>query len=246
MPNFTPTQPLALRPLGDLVSADARAAAVLERFGLDYCCNGHQTLADATRERGLSPDEVVAALTALGDPTSADLPPAEWQDLDVLTKYIVSHHHRYVQEAIPAITKWLDKLVSVHGSRHPSLADTRRTFAEISDEMTSHMAKEENILFPFINDLATAGRNGGHLPMGPFGTIVNPVRMMESDHQLVGDLAAALRRFTGDYMPPDDACTTFRLCYAELARFEADLHRHIHVENNILFPRAIELEAKLS
>jgi regulator of cell morphogenesis and NO signaling len=233
------------RSLGDVVSENARAATVLERFGLDYCCNGHQTLEDAAADRGVPLNEVVGALAALGDPTPADRAPAEWEHLDALTGHIIERHHRYVRDTCPTVNAWLDKLVARHASRHPELEEVRQTFADLSDELMTHMMKEENVLFPFINDLAVARRAGTRPPAGPFGTILNPVRVMESDHQAAGELLARLRTLTNGYTAPDDGCTTYRLCYGELARFEEDLHRHIHLENNVLFPRALEIEGRL-
>ena len=231
------------RPLGELVTENTRTAAVFERFGLDYCCHGHQSLEDAARERGLDVAGVVAALETLGAAPSSDRAD-EAGPLDRMTRLIIDQHHRYVREATPTINAWLDKLVSRHGARHPELAQVRDTFRELGDELATHMAKEENILFPFIDALAAAERGGGH-PASPFGTILNPVRVMEADHQLAGELQSRLRTLTSGFEPPADGCTTYRLCYAELAHFEADLHRHIHLENNVLFPRALDLEQTL-
>jgi len=244
MPEASTSSPFPQRSLGELVTEDTRAATVFERFGLDYCCRGHQTLEDAARDQGTPLHAVVAALEALGPPTSSDRAD-EGASLDQLTRLIVERHHRYVRESMPAITAWLDKLVARHGARHAELIEARDLFRQVTDELTAHMAKEENILFPFIDALATAERSGRHPVASPFGTIVNPVRVMEADHALVGNLLARLRALTAGFEPPADACTTYRLCYAELSRFEADLHRHVHLENNILFPRALDLEHTL-
>ena len=237
---------LAELELGALVADNARVAPVLERFGLDYCCNGHQTLAEAAKERRVPLEDVLRAIGEAGDPTPEEREAAEWRDLGALANYIVDHHHGYVREITPTLHAWLDKLVDRHGSRHPELEQVRQTFLDVADEMASHMVKEENILFPFIRELAAAKASGGRLPLSPFGTVLHPVKVMEADHRLVGDLVARLRSLTGGYEPPADGCTTYRLCYGELARFEADLHRHVHLENNVLFPRAIELESGLT
>jgi len=237
--------PFADQSLGDLVHNDGRAAAVFEQFGLDFCCGGRRTLAEASREQSVPVDDVVKALTALGAPGSTDGQPAEWTDLDALVRHIVSYHHGYVRSASPTITAWLDRLVERHGERHPELADVRRLFAEMNEDMSAHMMKEEHVLFPAITELAAAKRLGGRPPMTPFGTVANPIRMMEDDHEEAGDLIGRIRTLTGKFTPPDDACTTYRACYAELARYERDLHRHVHLENHVLFPRAIELEQTL-
>jgi regulator of cell morphogenesis and NO signaling len=233
---------IAERSLSDIVNDDLRGATVFERFGLDYCCHGHQSLEEAARARGVAVATVVEALAALGAPTPDSQLPGAWEDLDVLTRHIFDHHHRYVRTSIPTLNTQLDKLVSRHGERHPELAQVRLTFRQLADELLSHLEKEENLLFPHIDEMAAAHRAGQTPPPGPFATALHPIRVMEADHTLAGDLMAHLRQLTGGFAPPADACTTYRACYAELAHFEADLHRHIHLENNVLFPRTMELE----
>jgi regulator of cell morphogenesis and NO signaling len=212
---------------------------------MDYCCQGRRTVEEAAAERGAPIGDVLAALAALGAEGPAESPLAN-APLDELTRHVVVHHHRYVRETVPSLTGWLDKLVTRHGSRHPELEQVRQTFRELCEDLIAHMVKEENVLFPFIDDLARASRSGVRPPRGPFGTILNPIRVMESDHALAGELLVQLRALTGDYQPPDDACGTYRLCYRELEAFERDLHRHVHLENNVLFPRAVELESRMA
>lgn len=236
---------LPQRTLADIVTGDARTARVFDRLGLDYCCHGQRSLSEAVSDRGLALSDVVGELTTLG-PRVAGQPGEAWDDLSALTSHIVTRHHAYVREMQPQITAWLAKLVQRHGARHSELADVQQTFAQLSDELLTHMTKEEKILFPYINVLVAALRSGSRLPPSPFGTIVNPIRVMEIDHEGAGDLSARLRELTRNFEPPPDACTTYRLCYQELERFEADLHQHVHLENNILFPRAIVLEDELS
>lgn len=240
-----PISPLEQRTLGELVTDYPRMAAIFDGLGLDYCCRGHQTLADAAANRGLPLPAVLQAIDPAAQP-AADEPSIADFDLDALTRYIVDRHHRYVREMSPAISAWLDKLVTRHGTRHPELAEIRSRFAALKDELMAHMMKEEHILFPFIDELAAARRSGSRLPRGPFGTVINPVRVMEHDHRQVGDLMAELRVATGGFTPPTDACRTYQTCFAELANFEQDLHRHIHLENHVLFPRAIETETALT
>ena len=234
------------RPLGELVLERSGAAAVFERFGLDYCCRGHQTLAEAARERGVPAADVLAALASEGPPdpsvTTEAWPSA---DLDRLTRHIVDQHHRYLRETTPVIAAWLEKLLARHGTRHPELVEIHATFQGLAHELLTHIAKEENILFPFIDAMAVAQREGGRLPKGPFGTVNNPVRVMEQDHQRAGAMMETLRTLTAGFTPPPDACTTFTLCYGELAQYAADLHRHIHLENHVLFPGALDLERAL-
>ncbi len=236
---------LLQRPLADIVTADSRTAVIFDRFGLDYCCHGHQTLTDAAAHAGIAVDAVLNDIGGLGPAGEKDAV-TEWKELDDLSRYIVRRHHGYVREQTPVIAAYLDKLVARHGERHPELAEIRAIFTSLSEEMAAHMMKEENILFPFIELLAVNARKGGRLPAGPFGTVMNPVRMMEEDHREAGESLTQLRQLTSAYTPPPDGCTTYRLCYKELADFEADLHRHIHLENSVLFPQAVELERRLS
>ncbi len=244
---MTPTSlSFSERRLADIVQDDARAAGVLESHGLDFCCAGKRTLDEACRERGISTGNVSADLAALGDPADHDRLPPDLADLDRLTRHIVDTHHRYVRDSIPIVSKWLDRLVERHGGRHPELAEARSLFLTLAADMTSHMAKEETLLFPAIDELAREQRVGGHLPAGPFATILHPVRVMEDDHQQAGELLARLREVTHGYQPPADGCATYRSCYAELERFEHDLHRHVHLENHVLFPKALEIEQALA
>jgi regulator of cell morphogenesis and NO signaling len=231
--------------LADLVTADARIATVFDRVGLDYCCHGYQTLQDAAIDKGLALSDVIDELNAL-EPRAADHAAAGWTDLGALTRYIMTTHHLYVREMGPQISAWLEKLTQRHGARHPELTQVRQAFDELSNELFSHMMKEENILFPYIDALAAAARSSGTPPRSAFGTILNPIRVMETEHQHAGDVLERLQQLTHGYQPPADGCTTYRLCYRELARFQADLHRHVHLENNVLFPRAIALEDSLT
>jgi regulator of cell morphogenesis and NO signaling len=245
MTYFDAPVPLGDLPLADVVAEDARAATVLDRFGLNYCCRGEETLAEAAERRGVPLGEVIGALEALGPPhASAELP--VHADLDVLIAYIVSRHHAYVRNHVPVITAWITTLTTRHGARHPELEEIQRTFQALSADLLAHMAKEEHVLFPFVADLAVAARAGRPLPRGPFGTIFNPIRVMTQDHRAACGLIERLRALSGQYQPPADGCRTYPLCFAELARFDADLGRHIHLEDHVLFPRALDLERALT
>jgi regulator of cell morphogenesis and NO signaling len=166
---------------------------------------------------------------------------ASWAP-QTLISYIVENHHAYVREALPVLLRHTQKVADVHGQRHPELIHVARLIVRVAAEMTEHMAKEEQVLFPFIAELAAASGAGRAAPQAPFGTVENPIRMMEHEHRFVGDAMAEIRALTDGYTPPDNACTTYRVCFQELQAFEADLHAHVHLENNILFPKAVVLE----
>ena len=219
---------------------------MFETFGLPFCCDGQRTLAEAARSRGVPLETVLTALHGLGDPTAADVMPAEWDDLRVLVRHIIDRHHAYVRSISPTIAVWLDRLADHHGVRHPELEPIRQAFRELAGDLGTHMMKEEHILFPYIVDLETARVKGGRLPAGPFGTVLNPIRMMETDHVRAGVLGTRLRTLSSGFTPPADGCTTYQRCFAELAEFERDLHQHVHLENNVLFPRAIDIEQSLA
>ena len=167
--------------------------------------------------------------------------------LDELIRHVVEGHHRYVRETTPVVLGWLDTLIDIDraSDRHPALVDVRETFRQLSDTLGSHMAKEEHILFPFIQDLEASARTGARPAVGPFGALANPIRVMEADHLEAESLVDQLRSLTHGYAVPADASPLHRRCYEELARFEEDLERHVHLENDVLFPAAIALEGRV-
>jgi len=227
----------------EIVASDFRTAAVFERFGLDFCCAGARTIEQGCRDTGADARVVLRALEDVLSTPTADVPLFASWDVPTLVSHIVETHHAYVRLALPALLQHTRKIAEVHSGRHPELAHVARLFERVAAEMTEHMMKEEQILFPFVVDLADASQSGRPIPHPPFGTVENPIRMMEHEHQFVGDAMAEIREVTHGFALPDDACTTYRVCFQELAAFEADLHAHVHLENNILFPRAIAIES---
>jgi regulator of cell morphogenesis and NO signaling len=225
----------------DIVASDFRAAAVFQRFGIDFCCGGGATLNDACRSQNVDADEVLEALTSACATPDPRTPRFNAWDVGTLVTYIVSNHHAYVREALPAIQAHTRKIASVHGENHPELHEIARVFDGVADEMTSHMMKEERILFPYITALGAAAQRGTEPPFAPFGSVSNPIHMMEAEHESAGAAMARIRELTAGYTAPADACTTYRVSLQELEAFEADLHAHVHLENNILFPKAKEL-----
>ncbi|MBI2271210.1 MAG: iron-sulfur cluster repair di-iron protein [Bacteroidetes bacterium] len=232
--------------IGDIVSKDFRKAEVFKKFGLDFCCGGKKTLAKACREKGIDVVQVEKELKAVEEKTASPSQDFNTWDLGFLADYIVNTHHKYVLQAMPVIFEYTQKVAKVHGERHPEAIEIANLFLKVVDELNRHMMKEENVLFPYIKILTSTKKDLKNLEPSPFGTIENPVRMMEMEHEQVGDLVESINKLSNGYTPPTDACTTFRLSYAKLKEFEDDLHQHIHLENNILFPKAIALEKNLS
>ncbi len=225
-----------------MVTEDHRTAAVFEKYAIDFCCNGGQTLGAACAARGVDPATVVhdlQQLEAIRD--TSVFRPAEWE-LDALADFIINTHHRYVRRSLPLVLAHIDKVASVHGKNHPELAGIAEHVHAIGDELTSHMHKEEAVLFPYIKALVQTKKQGGDVSTSPFGSIRNPIMMMEAEHRSAGDALSFIRTASNGYTLPPDACTTYTVAYRELEDFERDLHQHIHLENNILFPKAIELE----
>jgi regulator of cell morphogenesis and NO signaling len=228
--------------LKEIVTQDFRAAAIFEKYALDFCCNGGTTIEQACAARKLDAAPIIAALGNLGhSPLPAD-DRFTRMTLDDLIEYIVTVHHSYVREAIPTLLTHTAKVARVHGERHPEVVTIAARFAAVAEELQHHMMKEERILFPYITALVHARREGRPVAAPPFGSATNPIRMMEAEHVAAGDALAAIRSLSTTYTPPADACTTYQVTYQELRQFEEDLHTHVHLENNILFPRAIALE----
>lgn len=229
--------------IGEIVSGDYRAAAVFQKYGIDFCCGGQRTVEDACRAKQIDATEVLGDVARECAATDADAPQYATWEPSALVAYIISKHHAYVRKALPAIAAHTQKLASVHGPNHPELLQVDRLFAGVATEMTSHMMKEERILFPFIVELQEATERGGPAPFIPFGTVANPIHMMEEEHESAGGTMARIRELTSNYTVPADGCTTYRVGLQELEAFEQDLHAHVHLENNILFPKALKLEA---
>lgn len=227
----------------DIVTEDYRAAAVFQKHNIDFCCGGKRPLEEVCAEQGL---DVSAVKADLARACSADQPGAprfsSW-DPQMLVAYIVSNHHAYVRQALPVLLAHTQKIASVHGERRPELVEVASLFNDVNEEMTSHMYKEEAILFPYIVRMASSVAAGQGVPPAPFGTVDNPIRMMEAEHESAGGAMARIRELTGDYSAGDEDCVTFKTCMAELRAFEQDLHAHVHLENNILFPKAQHIEA---
>ncbi len=229
----------------DVVTENFHAAELFEKLGIDFCCNGNRLLQEALEEKHILDVKFFEELNKVNMSISSDDQRyADW-DLNFLAQYIVNNHHTYVKNAIPEITAHLQKVYNAHAKKYLYIAEVQNAFALVAEEMTSHMMKEERILFPLIKYLAETQKFNEKPKTGGFGTIKNPILQMEAEHVAAGGTMGTIRNLTNNYTLPEDACTTFKVVYKELDEFEKDLHKHVHLENNILFPRAIELEELL-
>lgn len=228
--------------VGEIVAGDFRAAAVFQAFGIDFCCGGRHTVAEACRTRNIDAGALLEAVARSCASPSSSPRFDDWSP-EMLISYIVANHHTFVRRALPSLTAHTQKLAAVHGSRHPELDEVARLTQQVADEMLTHMEKEEKVLFPYIAAVSEGTRNGLPAPRAPFGPIDNPIRMMEQDHEAAGAAMARIRELTGGYAVPEDGCTTYRVGLKELEAFEYDLHAHVHLENNVLFPKARRLAA---
>jgi regulator of cell morphogenesis and NO signaling len=227
----------------EIALEEPHSIRVFERFGIDYCCGGRKPLAEACAEKQLSVDDVAAALEAAASSTSPL--PVDWSQatLGELIAHIESTHHVYVKTELPRLAVLAQKVVNRHGDTQAHLPAMQKLLAQLDEELIHHLGKEEHVLFPYIVKLEGALISGGAQPEACFGDITHPIAMMTSEHDAAGSLLAEFRRLSDDYTTPVGACPTYHAYYDGLKEFEQDLHQHIHLENNILFPRAIAMEA---
>jgi regulator of cell morphogenesis and NO signaling len=228
----------------ELALENVVATRVFERLGIDYCCGGNHTLEQACHAANISVDQVLKSLEEAQLSSPANSEDRNWQTepLGDLISHITTTHHKYTRDEIARLGPLFAKVCSVHGNSHPELLQLRDIFARLCQELTSHLMKEEKVLFPYIIRMEEAViEKAPNLPP-PFGTVENPVAMMEHEHDSAGNALRAMRKISRGYTAPADACVSYQTLYKALAELEADLHQHIHLENNILFPRAIEME----
>jgi len=232
--------------LGQIAAKDLRKVQVFKKYGLDFCCGGKKTVKEACEEKGLDITQVEQELRKADKlPSSRPIPYNDW-NLDFLADYIVNTHHSYVRKTLPDITAYAGKVMKVHGNLHPELLRIHQLVDEINAELTAHLIKEEKILFPYIKALLAAKDNTQPVQEAQFGTVQNSINIMEMEHELVGKNLDEIRKLSNNYLLPQDACTSYSLLYRMLDEFEEDLHLHIHLENNILFPKALEIEKQLN
>lgn len=235
---------LAERKVGRIVADNFRTAKVFTEYGIDFCCKGGVKLSDACEMRGLDTEKVIEELLQVFQ--TADSSDYLGMGMGELVDHIIKVHHKYVEDTIPALKFYLDKINRVHGDRHPELEEVKNQFFAAADALTVHMKKEEFILFPYIKAMEEAIKNDFPLSAPHFGHIDNPIAMMEEEHDTEGERFRKISALTNKYNPPADACQTYRVAFAMLEEFENDLHTHIHLENNILFPVAQQVFEKIN
>lgn len=230
----------------ELVLDLPQASQIFETLGIDYCCGGEKTLKEACGEANVKLTEVVAWLEKLD---MDFLPQTGWVDwrnssINELISHILNTHHTFTKEALERLSRLMSKVVTVHVERHTELLKLQSLFQELQQDLIAHMMKEERVLFPYAIRLENNVESQKITPLPPFGTVRNPIYVMTQEHEKAGEILREIRSLTDNFQPPADACTSYQMLYQELKAFEQDLHQHIHLENNILFPRALDYERK--
>ncbi|WP_237181769.1 iron-sulfur cluster repair di-iron protein [Rhodothermus bifroesti] len=236
---LTLMHPLLSKTLGELVAADERRAALFDRLGLDYCCGGRRTLEVACRQRGLDPASVAAVLEALETTETLKEPAADWQTrpLAELIDYIVRTHHAYLRRELPRLSALMERVAQVHGHQSTWLHEAQKVFGQLKLELEAHLRSEEEVIFPLIQAL----EQGEVLAAAGLEAVL---AQAESEHNAAGEALDRLRTLSDNYRVPEWACSSFQALLEGLAQLETDMHRHVHRENNVLFPRARRLMAR--
>ena len=231
--------------IGEYVAKDFRTAAVFSKYGIDFCCKGNRTIEEACEKKNLDFAQIENEVAQLLETKSDGAIDFKSWPSDLLIDYIEKTHHRYVEEKSAVLLSFLYKLCKVHGYNHPELFEINELFKGCASELAQHMKKEELILFPFIKNMENAIRTNQAIQQPHFGTVENPIAMMQEEHITEGERFVKIAALTNNYTPPSDACNTYKVTFSMLQEFEQDLHKHIHLENNILFPKAIEMQNQL-
>lgn len=232
--------------IGEMAGKDLRNAEVFKKYGLEFCCDGGKSLEAACKDAGASLEEVKDALSSVPEtPVSADKDFNRWNP-DFLADYIVNIHHSYVKEKAHPLTELANKIYQVHGDVHPELAEVKDHVLALIKAMISHQEQEETILFPFIKEMMKSRKEGKPFRHESINTVADPVKLMHHDHHAVADHVHAIEKLSDGYKVPADGCNSYKLYYHMLKELDDDLHQHIHLENNILFPKAIQMEKELT
>ena len=232
--------------IGAFVAQDFRTAAVFSKYKIDFCCKGNRTISEVCEKENIDSDTLLQnVFDVLQSEKNNTIDFNSWP-LNLLVDYIEKTHHRYVEDKTAIILQFLNKLCSVHGANHPELFKINELFTAGAGELSQHMKKEELMLFPFIKRMVKTKDSNGVLSQPSFGTVSNPIAMMMQEHDNEGERFREIANLTNNYTAPADGCTTYKVAFAMLDEFEQDLHKHIHLENNILFPKAVILEEEFA
>lgn len=230
--------------VGEIAAKDLRKAEVFKKYGIDFCCGGKKSLKQACEEKGL---DVAVVEAELENPAPAVQPANDFNrwEADFLADYIYNQHHIYYYNEMPVIKGLLTKVMQHHGTNHPELKYLYSLFAQLVQELDTHFMREEKVVFPFIKALMLAKKSGNFEVLNSQPSLTEPIQIMEADHEAAGDILADMKKLAANYQAPADACNSFQYLYKKLSELDEDLHQHIHLENNILFPKALKLEKEL-
>jgi regulator of cell morphogenesis and NO signaling len=230
--------------VGEIAAKDIRKAEVFKKYGIDFCCGGKKSLKQVCEEKGLDLEIVEAELENPVQKISSGNNYNGWE-LDFLADYIYNQHHRYYYDELPVLKGLITKVTQHHGSNHPELKYVYSLFGQLVNELDTHFMREEKVVFPFIKALVLAKRTGNFEALNSQPSLTEPIRLMEVDHEAAGDILEQIQKLSGNYTPPADACNSYQFLYKKLKDLDEDLHQHIHLENNILFPKALKLDREL-
>ena len=227
--------------IGQIAVKDLRKAEVFKKYGIDFCCGGKKTVREVCKEKGIDATKVEHELQQVNNENKTDNNAYNEWDLDFLADYIVNTHHRYVRKYLPELRGYALKVAQVHGDRHPELLEIQKLVKTINEELSEHMVDEEKVLFTYVKKIVNARNN--NLPLDKEGrNLASLIDELEKEHDHVGRCLDKIRELSNGYATPDDACASYKLLFKMIQEFEDDLHIHIHLENNILFPKAVEME----
>lgn len=232
------------RTVADVVTENIKAAHIFKKHGIDFCCGGGISITRACEKAKIDPSILIEELQNLNNAPERAFDYKSWK-MDFLADHIVNVHHQYVEENSPLLLQYAKRVNHVHGAHYTELAEIEELVIKLVQAMAGHQRKEELILFPFIKKLVKAEAEGTEVPTTHFGSVENPIHMMEDEHEEAGNFLKRISELSNGYTPPQGACNTYRAFFAKLDEFEQDLHQHIHLENNILFPKALKLEKTL-
>lgn len=239
------TKSLLDQTVGELVARDFHSAAVFRNFNIDYCCGGKKKLAEVCALQSIDPTTIQRALHTIGDQPSGPGQGMNNWELDFLADYILNIHHSYVNRSMPLIAELSNKVTKAHGTKHPELIEIHQHLNELILELETHMYKEEQILFPYIKSLVKLFRDGQAMESSGLDSVAHPIEVMEREHETAGEQLRTIHQLSQGYSIPEGACSSYRVFYSMLREFELDLHQHVHLENNILFPKSLILENQL-